>query len=129
MRAAVRCPYPGKFQRQGASRPPRFRETMLEAVRDRETQRALSLRPTQQVGQAYLVTFNWHDEASEFHPMSSEIDTIRALLTSKPRPIGWLERRQRIDEIGSTWPIADDVKVEAVNLGGVPGEFSIVPGS
>ena len=59
----------------------------------------------------------------------SEIDAIRALLTAKPRPVGWNERRARIDEIGSTWPVADDVRLEAVDLGGVPGEWSIVPGS
>jgi len=58
-----------------------------------------------------------------------EIDAIRTLLTSKPRPSGWNERRQRIDEIGSTWPVADDVRLEPVDLGGVPGEWSIVPGS
>jgi epsilon-lactone hydrolase len=51
-----------------------------------------------------------------------EIDAIRTLLTSKPRPHGWSERRQRIDEIGSTWPVADDVRLEEVDLGGVPGE-------
>ncbi|MFY9758168.1 MAG: alpha/beta hydrolase, partial [Pseudolabrys sp.] len=33
-----------------------------------------------------------------------EIDAIRALLTSKPRPVSWSERRERIDEIGATWP-------------------------
>ena len=59
----------------------------------------------------------------------NEIEAIRALLTSKPRPVGWAERRQRIDEIGSTWPVADDVHLEPVDLGGVPGEWSIVPGS
>ncbi len=58
-----------------------------------------------------------------------EIEAVRALLTAKPRPVGWSERRQRIDEIGSTWPVADDVKLEAVDLDGVPGEWSIVPGS
>jgi epsilon-lactone hydrolase len=52
-----------------------------------------------------------------------EIDAIRALLTSKPRPVGWAERRQRINEIGSTWPVADDVRLEQVDLGGVPGEW------
>ena len=61
--------------------------------------------------------------------MSDEIDAIRTLLTSKPRPVGWQERRQRIDEIGSTWPVANDVKLEPVDLGGVQGEFSIVPES
>jgi epsilon-lactone hydrolase len=60
----------------------------------------------------------------------NEIDAIRALLTSIPRPVGWAERRQRIDEIGSTWPVADDVRLEEVELGGgLPGEWSIVPGS
>jgi monoterpene epsilon-lactone hydrolase len=51
-----------------------------------------------------------------------EIDAIRALLSDKPRPVGWGERRQRLDEVGSVWPAATDVKLEAVNLGGVPGE-------
>ena len=58
-----------------------------------------------------------------------EIDAIRTLLTSKPRPVGWNERRQRIDAVGSVWPIADDVRLEEVDLDGVPGEWSIVPGS
>jgi acetyl esterase/lipase len=59
----------------------------------------------------------------------SEIDAIRALLGSKPRPIGWTERRQRLDDVGTIWPVAADVKLAAVDLGGVPGEWSIVPGS
>lgn len=59
----------------------------------------------------------------------SEIDAIRTLLTSKPRPVGWEERRARLDEVGSVAPVADDVTLETVDLGGVPGEFSLVPGS
>ncbi|MEH2543337.1 MULTISPECIES: alpha/beta hydrolase [unclassified Bradyrhizobium] len=59
----------------------------------------------------------------------SEIDAIRALLGSKPRPVGWSERRQRLDEVGSTWPVAFDVECEAVDCDGVAGEWSIVPGS
>ena len=58
-----------------------------------------------------------------------EIDDIRALLGSKPRPVGWAERRQRLDEVGSTWPVAADVKCDAVDCDGVPGEWSLVPGS
>jgi acetyl esterase/lipase len=58
----------------------------------------------------------------------SEIDIIRALLGSKPRPVGWAERRQRLDEVGSVWPVADDVRLESVDIGGTPGEFSSVPG-
>ena len=59
----------------------------------------------------------------------SEIEAIRELLVSKPRPVGWLERRQRLDEVGSVWPVADDAKLIPVNAGGVAGEWSSVPGS
>ena len=59
----------------------------------------------------------------------NEIDAIRALLGSKPRPVGLAERRRRLDEVGSVWPVAEDVTLEAVDLDGVPGEWSIVPGS
>jgi monoterpene epsilon-lactone hydrolase len=59
----------------------------------------------------------------------SEIDAICALLSSKPRPVGWAERRQRLDEVGSVWPVAHDVEFDAVDLDGVPGEWSIVRGS
>ena len=59
----------------------------------------------------------------------SEIDAIRTLLTSKPRPIGWTERRLRIEEVGSVWPVAADVEFAAIDLGGLPGEWSITPGS
>jgi epsilon-lactone hydrolase len=59
----------------------------------------------------------------------SEITAIRTLLTSKPRPVGWAERRARLDEVGSVWSVADDVTCEAVDCGGVAGEWSIAPGS
>jgi monoterpene epsilon-lactone hydrolase len=59
----------------------------------------------------------------------SEIEAIRTLLSSKPRPVGWPERRQRLDDVGSVWPVADDVKISSVDVNGVPGEWSIVPGS
>ena len=59
----------------------------------------------------------------------SEIDNIRALLQSKPRPVGWAERRARLDAIGSVWPVADDVKLQAVDVSGVDGEWSLAPGS
>ena len=59
----------------------------------------------------------------------SEIEAIRALLSSRPRPVGWAERRQRLDEVGSHWPVAGDVNLAAVDLGGLAGEWSTVPGS
>src|SRR5262245_26645690 len=59
----------------------------------------------------------------------TEIDAVRALLSSKPRPVGWPERRKRLDEVGAVWPVADDVELTAVDVNGVPGEYSMVPGS
>jgi len=59
----------------------------------------------------------------------SEIEAIRVLLASKPRPVGWTERRQRIEEVGSVWPVATDVAIKPLAADGVAGEFSIVPGS
>jgi epsilon-lactone hydrolase len=59
----------------------------------------------------------------------SEMDSIRGLLTSKPRPVGWDERRQRLDDVGSVWPVAADVELNPVDAGGVPAEWSSVPGS
>jgi epsilon-lactone hydrolase len=66
----------------------------------------------------------------EEHAMGpSEIDAVRALLSSKPRPVGWIERRQRIEEVGSARPPAEDIKLERVDIAGLPGEWSIAPGS
>jgi acetyl esterase/lipase len=59
----------------------------------------------------------------------SEIDAIRALLSSKPRPIGWAERRQRLDEVGSVWTTADDIRLESIDIGMLAAESSIAPGS
>ena len=58
-----------------------------------------------------------------------EIEAIRALLGSKPRPVGWAERRQRLDEVGSVWRPAEDIGLETIDIGGVAAEFSIAPGS
>jgi epsilon-lactone hydrolase len=59
----------------------------------------------------------------------SDIGAIRALLGSKPRPVGWAERRQRLDDVGSVWPVAPDVLLTPVDIDGIPGEYSAVPGS
>src|SRR5512132_3268652 len=59
----------------------------------------------------------------------SEIDAVRALLSSKPRPVGWPARRKRLDDVGAAWPVADDVELTAVDVNGMPGEYSMVPGS
>jgi len=59
----------------------------------------------------------------------SEIEAIRALLNSKPRPVGWAERRKRLDDVGSVWPAAEDIELTSVDVGGVLGEWSVAPGS
>jgi len=58
----------------------------------------------------------------------SEIDAVRALLRSKPRPVGWPARRKRLDEVGTVWPVADDVELTTVDVNGMPSEYSIVSG-
>ena len=60
---------------------------------------------------------------------TDELEVIRALLTSKPRPEGWSERRERLDELGSVWPVAGDITLEPVDMDGMPGEWSMAPGS
>ena len=59
----------------------------------------------------------------------SELEVLRTLLSSKPRPVGWTERRQRLDEVGSVWSVADDITLEPVDVDGVAGEWSRAPGS
>jgi len=59
----------------------------------------------------------------------SEIASIRALLSSKPRPVGWAERRQRLDEVGSVWPVAEDVTITPADIDGIPAEWSTVSDS
>ncbi|MFF2487567.1 alpha/beta hydrolase [Microbacterium sp. NPDC058062] len=59
----------------------------------------------------------------------SGIEEVRALLGSKPRPVGWAERRARIVEVGSAWPVAEDIAFTPTNAGGVPAEWSRAPGA
>src|SRR6266511_3961292 len=60
---------------------------------------------------------------------SSEIDAIRELLRSKPRPAGFAERRERLDAIGSTSPPAGDIRLEPIDANGVAAEWSLALGS
>lgn len=59
----------------------------------------------------------------------TEIGAIRALLGAKPRPVGWDERRRRIEEVGGAFPLAADIVLEVADCDGVPGEWSLAPGS
>lgn len=58
---------------------------------------------------------------------ASEIDVIRTLLSSKPRPQGWAARRARIEEVGSVWPVAADIELTGIEFGGLAGEWSLAP--
>jgi epsilon-lactone hydrolase len=58
----------------------------------------------------------------------SEIDAVRALLKAKARPVVREERRRRIEEVSAVWPVAGDVELEAVDVDGLRGEWSIAPG-
>lgn len=59
----------------------------------------------------------------------AEINDIRALLGAKPRPVGWAERRARIEEVGAVWPAAPDIALETTQIGGLACEWSLAPGS
>ncbi len=61
--------------------------------------------------------------------MESEIEGVRVLLAGKPRPVGWAERRQRMDEICAIDPPAGDITFSAEEIGGIPAEWSLAPGS
>ncbi|PNG27198.1 alpha/beta hydrolase [Methylocella silvestris] len=57
-----------------------------------------------------------------------EIDAVRALLGSKPRPVGFAERRERIEAVAGH-PAAADIALETEVLNGVPLEWSLAPTS
>src|SRR5215510_4368012 len=59
----------------------------------------------------------------------SEIDAVRELLRSKPRPAGFAERRERIDAIASASPPARDIRLDPTVANGIPAEWSLAPGS
>jgi acetyl esterase/lipase len=58
-----------------------------------------------------------------------EINEIRALLGAKPRPVGWAERRARIEEVGAAWPPAPDILLSPVEIEGRAAEWSLAPGA
>ena len=56
-----------------------------------------------------------------------EIDAIRALLQSRPRPTDLAERRQRLDGLGAGYTLPPDIALEAIDAGGVPAEWTSTP--
>ena len=59
----------------------------------------------------------------------AEIEAIRAQLAARPRPAGLAERRARLDALGAQYPPPPDVRVEPVDAGGVPAEWTTTPGA
>jgi monoterpene epsilon-lactone hydrolase len=59
----------------------------------------------------------------------AEIGAVRNLLRSRPRPVNWAERRERLDAIGSTCPPAPNLDFEPIGIGEASAEWSIAPGS
>jgi monoterpene epsilon-lactone hydrolase len=56
-----------------------------------------------------------------------EIEVVREILRSQPRPADLLERRKRLDALGARYPVAPDVQVQPVDANGVAGEWTAVP--
>jgi len=56
-----------------------------------------------------------------------EIDVIREILASHPRPATLAERRQRLDALGARYSLPDDVRVERVDANGVAAEWTTTP--
>lgn len=57
----------------------------------------------------------------------TEIAAIRALLTSRPRPSGSAERRQRLDDLGRALGAPADARLEACAFGAASAEWSTTP--
>jgi len=57
----------------------------------------------------------------------AEIEAIRRALEANPRPAGLGERRQRLDALGSQYPLPADVKVEKAAANGVAAEWTATP--
>ena len=58
-----------------------------------------------------------------------EIDVVRDILRSQPRPVDLADRRKRLDALGQRYTVAPDVHVEPVDANGVAAEWTLVPGS
>ncbi|RCW81554.1 alpha/beta hydrolase [Phyllobacterium bourgognense] len=58
-----------------------------------------------------------------------EIDAVRAMLASHPRPANLVERRQRLDLVAAEDPIAPDIQFKPEQIGTCEAEWSLAPGS
>jgi monoterpene epsilon-lactone hydrolase len=54
-----------------------------------------------------------------------EIDVVRKILASHPRPTNLAERRKRLDALGAQYSLPEDVRVEGVDAHGVAAEVTV----
>jgi acetyl esterase/lipase len=59
--------------------------------------------------------------------VNAEIDTVREILASSPRPAGLNERRRRLDVLGSRYQLPADLQVETTDANGVAAEWTMTP--
>jgi acetyl esterase/lipase len=59
---------------------------------------------------------------------NAEIEAVRQMLASRPRPADLEERRQRLDTLGGQYKLPQDVRVEPESADGVPAEWTQTPG-
>ena len=58
---------------------------------------------------------------------NAEIDTVRKMLASSPRPAGLSERRKRLDALGTRYSLPADLRVETADANGVAAEWTMTP--
>src|SRR5262245_64153108 len=56
-----------------------------------------------------------------------EIDVVRKILASHPRPTNLAERRKRLDAISAQYSLPEDVRVEGMDANGVAAEWTTTP--
>jgi acetyl esterase/lipase len=58
---------------------------------------------------------------------NAEIDTVREMLASSPRPAGLNDRRKRLDALGTRYSLPADLRVETADANGVAAEWTMAP--
>jgi len=56
-----------------------------------------------------------------------EIQTVREILASSPRPAGLNERRKRLDALATRYSLPADLRVETADANGVAAEWTMTP--
>jgi acetyl esterase/lipase len=65
--------------------------------------------------------------AQETNMADPQIEIIRSLLASRPRPAALAERRERLDAFGTRYTVPADVQIDSEVANGVAAEWTITP--